>query len=70
MKRFRSVLGRLLKGRRPLAGGLRGRIHKISYVKGGELSIVIRFGIEEAYENRIQQGTLVAMIELDEKDAT
>lgn len=43
---------------------IRGRIHRISRVKGGELSIVIRFGLEEdAHAQRLLQGALVEVFE-------
>lgn len=59
-----SGLARILRG--AFAGdGIRGRIHKISIVQGGEVSIVIRCGIDEPRARQLSQGRLV---ELHEKE--
>lgn len=43
---------------------VRGRIHRISRVRGGELSIVVRFGIEEDDRaQRLLQGSLIEIFE-------
>lgn len=39
--------------------GMRGRVHKISIIAGGEVSIVIRCGMDEPRARMLAQGTLV-----------
>lgn len=43
--------------------GLRGRVHKISIIAGGEVSIVIRCGLEEPRARALAQGSLVEFFE-------
>jgi hypothetical protein len=43
---------------------LRGRVHKVSIVAGGEVSVVLRFGGEETAARALNQGTLVELREL------
>lgn len=39
---------------------IRGRVHKVSVIRGGELSVVLRFGIEEMHNARaLTPGMLV-----------
>jgi hypothetical protein len=44
------------------AAPLRGRVHKVSVVRGGEVSVVVRFGVEEPNARALNQG---ALLELD-----
>jgi hypothetical protein len=44
---------------------IRGRVHKISIVAGGEVSVVIRFGIDEPQARQLTQGALVEIQEVD-----
>jgi hypothetical protein len=49
----------------PTAGPpIRGRVHKVSIVAGGEVSVVLRFGAEEIAARGINQGTLCELREL------
>lgn len=41
---------------------MRGRVHKVSVVKGGEVSVVVRFGVEEPTARQLNQG---ALLEID-----
>lgn len=44
--------------------GLRGKVSKVSICQGGEISIVLRFGIEERERaQRITPGTVLSVIE-------
>jgi hypothetical protein len=38
---------------------LRARVHKVSIVAGGEVSVVVRFGIEEPRARELNQGALL-----------
>lgn len=42
---------------------LRGRVHRVSIVAGGEVSVVLRFGGEEVAARALNQGTLVELRE-------
>lgn len=48
---------------RKLLGGpaVRGRIHKVSIVAGGEVSVVLRFGVEESEARALDQGALIEL---------
>lgn len=59
MKFFR-LLG---ASRRP---ALRGRVHRVSIIAGGEVSIVLRFGIDEPDARQLNQGCLAAVDRLTE----
>lgn len=55
--------------RRPLfrvGQGMRGRVHKISIIAGGEVSIVIRCGMDEPRARQLLQGSLVEFFETRE----
>lgn len=55
--------------RRPLwrtGAGLRARVHKISIIAGGEVSVVLRFGLDEPRAKQLLQGTLVEVFETRE----
>lgn len=45
--------------------GIRGRIHKISIVAGGEVSVIVRFGIDEPLARQLAQGALVELQEIE-----
>ena len=45
---------------------IRGRVHKISIVAGGEVSVVVRFGLDEPNARQLLQGTLVEVFETRE----
>lgn len=47
--------------------GIRGRVHKLSIVAGGEVSIVIRCGLDEPQARHLTQGTLVEFFEAQRK---
>lgn len=55
-----SFAGRVL---RKLSGrvALRGRVHKVSVVRGGEVSVVVRFGIDEPAARALNQGALLEL---------
>lgn len=40
---------------------LRGRVHKVSIVAGGEVSVVLRFGGEEVAARALDQGALAEL---------
>jgi hypothetical protein len=42
----------------------RGRVHRVSIVKGGEVSVVLRFGVEEARARGLNQGALIELHEI------
>lgn len=44
---------------------LRGRIHRIAIVQGGEVSVVVRFGMEEPHAKDLEQGALVDLSTID-----
>ena len=46
--------------------GIRGRVHKISIVAGGEVSVVLRFGLDEPRARQLMQGALVELHEAEE----
>lgn len=48
----------------PMGPPLRGRVHRVSIVAGGEVSVVLRFGGEEVAARALNQGTLVQLREL------
>lgn len=41
---------------------IRGRVHKVSVVAGGEVSIVMRFGIDEPRARNLNQGELLDVV--------
>lgn len=41
---------------------LRGRVHRVSIVAGGEVSIVLRFGLDEPRARELNQGALVEVV--------
>lgn len=41
---------------------LRGRVHRMSVTKGGEVSIVVRFGMEESRARQLNQGALLDIV--------
>jgi hypothetical protein len=41
--------------------GLHGRVHKVSVVRGGEVSVVVRFGLDEPDARKLNQGDLLAI---------
>lgn len=43
---------------------IRGRVHKISIVAGGEVSVVLRFGLDEPQARQLSQGSLVELAEV------
>lgn len=47
---------------------LRGRVHKVSVVRGGEVSVVVRFGIDEPHARALNQGALLELAVLKEAD--
>lgn len=58
---FWSRFGELRRRRQVM----RGRVHKIGIVAGGEVSVVIRFGIDEPNARWLQQGALVELQEVE-----
>jgi hypothetical protein len=40
---------------------LRGRVHRVSIVAGGEVSVVLRFGGEEIAARALEQGALAEL---------
>lgn len=44
---------------------MRGRIHRIAIVQGGEVSVVVRFGMEEPQAKDLEQGALVDLSTID-----
>lgn len=51
----------LVEAERPAP--LRGRVHKVSIVAGGEVSVVVRFGIDEPRARELNQGRLLEVFE-------
>ena len=49
---------------------IRGRISRISKVRGGEISIVLRFGLEEDEAQRLMQGELLEVYHTTEDRAS
>ena len=49
---------------------LRGRVHKVSIVAGGDVSVVLRFGGEEVAARSLNQGTLIELREIQAPPAT
>lgn len=47
---------------------IRGRVHRVSIIPRGEVSMVIRFGMDEPTARQVNQGSLVAVVTLQEKD--
>lgn len=45
--------------------GIRGRIRNISIVAGGEVSVVVRFGLDEPKARQLAQGALVELQEVE-----
>jgi hypothetical protein len=48
--------------RRVRGDAVRGRVHRVSIVAGGEVSIVLRFGIDEPRARELNQGQLVEVL--------
>ena len=44
--------------------GIRGRVHKISIIAGGDVSVVLRFGMDEPRARELVQGALVELQEV------
>lgn len=64
---MRNVLGLLFRRSAYRVGeGMRGRVHKISIIAGGEVSIVIRCGMDEPRARQLLQGSLVEFFETRE----
>lgn len=61
---MKKLWGRLFKPSAYRVGqGMRGRVHKISIIAGGEVSIVIRCGMDEPSARSLSQGALVEFFE-------
>lgn len=45
---------------------LRGRVHKVSVVRGGEVSVVVRFGLDEPNARLLNQGALLELAVVSE----
>ena len=56
---------RRLRRRAPGGPTMRGRVHKIGIVAGGEVSLVIRFGMDEPHARWLHQGALVQLQEVE-----
>lgn len=64
---MKNFLGLLFQRRGYRVGeGMRGRVHKISIIAGGEVSIVIRCGMDEPHARHLLQGSLVEFFETRE----
>lgn len=50
--------------RRATGQPVRGRVHRVSIIQGGEVSVVLRFGVEEANARGLNQGALIELREL------
>lgn len=48
----------------PGGAQIRGRVHKISIIAGGEVSVVLRFGLDEPRARQLAQGSLVELQEV------
>lgn len=55
----------LLRPRPRIGKPMRGRIHRIAIVQGGEVSVVVRFGMEEPQAKDLEQGALVDLSTID-----
>lgn len=67
MKKLRGIISGIF--RRPIwrtGQGMRGRVHKLSIIAGGEVSIVIRCGLDEPRARQLLQGTLIEFFETRE----
>lgn len=64
---MKNLMGRLFRRSAFSVGeGMRGRVHKISIISGGEVSIVVRFGLDEPRARQLLQGSLVELFETRE----
>lgn len=69
MKWLRTLLAAERKANLEQAGVLRGKVSRNSVIKGGELSVVVRFGIEEADRVRdLLPGALVSVALEEQSD--
>lgn len=59
-----EMFRRLIAAGVPGAPVVRGRVHKIGIVAGGEVSVVLRFGVDEPNARWLHQGSLVALQEI------
>ena len=58
------LFSKILDRHRLSGRGHRGRVHRVSIVQGGEVSVVLRFGVEEANARGLNQGALVELREI------
>ena len=58
---FRRLIAAGVPGTTPL----RARVHKISIIAGGEVSVVLRVGIDEPRARQLTQGALVELWEVE-----
>lgn len=54
------MLSRWIK--RVRGDAVRGRVHRVSIVAGGEVSVVLRFGVEEPRARELNQGQLIEVL--------
>lgn len=60
--RIRAMVASEGGGPKPVA--LRGRISKMSITRGGRVSVVVTFGIDEPLARMLDQGALVELLEI------
>ena len=65
MNTLAQLFRRLIAAGVPGAPALRARVHKISIIAGGEVSVVLRFGLDEPRARQLTQGALVELQEAE-----
>lgn len=61
-ERIRAMVASEGGGPKPVA--LRGRVSKVSIVRGGAVSVHVTFGIDEPGARLLDQGSLVELVEI------
>lgn len=52
------VLGRLVRTGEPM----RGRVNRVNIISSGELSVVVRFGMDEPRAHELKPGTMIELV--------
>lgn len=62
-----NVLGRMLGRFVRIGEPMRGRVNRVSVIGTGELSVVVRFGIDEPGAQGLKPGTMIEVVPTTEK---
>lgn len=59
---MKNILGRVLGRFARVGEPMRGRVNRVSVIATGELSVVVRFGIDEPRAQALKPGTMIEVV--------